>query len=165
MILRTRSEAETERVGEQLARALRPGSVVGLRGPLGAGKTALVRGIARALGVDERSVHSPTFLTAAEYAGRHRLVHLDLYRHGERLPDPDWLAEQLDGDAIAVVEWFEHLGDAAPREAIVVSIDYASEVDERVLEIAASKQRLSEAISAALGEIDLATGGARAEAT
>ena len=127
---------------------------MGLRGPLGAGKTALVRGIARVLGVDERSVHSPTFLTAAEYAGRHRLVHLDLYRHGERLPDPDWLAEQLDGDAIAVVEWFEHLGDAAPREAIVVSIDYASEVDERVLEI-----------SAAFGEIDLATDGARAEAT
>jgi tRNA threonylcarbamoyladenosine biosynthesis protein TsaE len=135
-MLRTRSEAETERVGEQLAGGLRPGSVVGLCGPLGAGKTALVRGIARALGVDERAVHSPTFLTAAEYAGRHRVVHLDLYRHGERLPDPDWLAELLEGDAVAVVEWFEHLGPAAPEGAIVVRIDYAAGPDERVLEIA-----------------------------
>jgi tRNA threonylcarbamoyladenosine biosynthesis protein TsaE len=138
VILRTRSEAETERVGEQLARALGPGSVVGLCGPLGAGKTALVRGIARALGIDERAVHSPTFLTAAEYAGRHRLVHVDLYRHGERLPDPDWLAELLESDAVAVVEWFEHLGDAAPRDAIVVRIDYGAEPDERVLEVVAA---------------------------
>jgi tRNA threonylcarbamoyl adenosine modification protein YjeE len=136
-MLRTRSEAETERVGEQLARALRPGSVVGLCGPLGAGQTALVRGIARALGVDERAVHSPTFLTAAEYTGRHRLIHVDLYRHGERLPDPEWLAELLEGDAVAVVEWFEHLGDAAPRGAVVVRIDYAGNAEERVLEVSA----------------------------
>lgn len=152
-MLRTRSEAETERVGEQLARALRPGSVVGLSGPLGAGKTALVRGIARALGVDERAVHSPTFLTAAEYSGTHRVVHVDLYRHGERLPDPEWLAELLDGDAIAVVEWFEHLGEAAPREAVVVRIDYAGANDERVLEV-----------SAEVGASLLAGSGASAEA-
>jgi tRNA threonylcarbamoyladenosine biosynthesis protein TsaE len=153
VILRTRSEAETERVGEQLARALRPGSVVGLCGPLGAGKTALVRGIARSLGVDDRAVHSPTFLTAAEYHGRHRLVHIDLYRHGERLPDPDWLAELLDGDGVAVVEWFEHLGDARPRDAIVVRIDYGAAPEERVIDVSAT---------AAPG---LASGAARAEAT
>jgi tRNA threonylcarbamoyladenosine biosynthesis protein TsaE len=137
MTIRTRSEDETERVGERLAGALRPGSVVGLCGPLGAGKTALVRGIARALGVDERAVHSPTFVTAVEYEGTHRLVHLDLYRHGERLPDPDWLAELLEGDAIVVVEWFEHLGAVAPPDAVVVRIDYAGGADERVLEVAA----------------------------
>lgn len=137
MIVRTRSEAETETVGERLARALRPGAVVGLCGPLGAGKTALVRGLARGLGVDEREVHSPTFLTATEYSGRQRLVHVDLYRHEEKLPDPDWLAELLEGDAIAVVEWFERLGREAPAGALRVRIDYGSAPEERVLEISA----------------------------
>lgn len=135
MVIRTRSEGETELVGERLAAALGPGSVLGLTGPLGAGKTALVRGLARGLGVEENTVHSPTFLTAAEYHGRHRLIHVDLYRHEETLPDPHWLAELLEGDGIAVVEWFERLGDEAPPQAVVIHIDYGRDEDERVLDI------------------------------
>jgi tRNA threonylcarbamoyladenosine biosynthesis protein TsaE len=138
VVIRTRSEGETELVGERLAAALRPGSVLGLSGPLGAGKTALVRGLARGLGVEENTVHSPTFLTAAEYHGRHRLIHVDLYRHEDTLPDPDWLAELLEGDGIAVVEWFERLGREAPRHAVVVRIDYGREEDERILDLSSA---------------------------
>jgi tRNA threonylcarbamoyladenosine biosynthesis protein TsaE len=140
VVIRTRSEDETELVGERLAAALGPGSVLGLSGPLGAGKTALVRGLARGLGVEENTVHSPTFLTAAEYHGRHRLIHVDLYRHEDTLPDPDWLAELLEGDGVAVVEWFERLGDEAPPRAVVVRIDYGTAEDERILEISAAAE-------------------------
>lgn len=135
MRIYTRSEAETESVGERLAGVLRPGAVVGLSGPLGAGKTAFVRGLARGLGIDERHVHSPTFLTASEYGGPRRLVHIDLYRHEEILPDPDWLAELLEGDAVAVVEWFERLGEHAPHDAVRVRITYGEAAEERVLEV------------------------------
>jgi tRNA threonylcarbamoyladenosine biosynthesis protein TsaE len=93
-------------------------------------------------------VHSPTFLTAAEYRGRHRLIHVDLYRHADTLPDPDWLAELLEGDGIAVVEWFERLGSEAPPRAVVVRIDYGRAEDERILEISAAAD-LTAGLSAA----------------
>lgn len=79
----TRSEQETDRFGEDLARSLGPGDVVYLVGRLGAGKTALARGLARGLGASEREVASPTFAILNEYAspaGRIVLRHLDLYR-------------------------------------------------------------------------------------
>ena len=131
----TRSERETEEIGEFLAASLSPGTVVGLTGPLGAGKTALVRGIARGCGVEEGVVHSPTFLTAAEYAGRVKVTHLDLYRHEETLPDLDWLAEILDGASVAVVEWFEHLRGETPEGALRVEIAYGEAEDVRVLNL------------------------------
>ena len=77
MIVRSSSEAETERIGENLARALPEGSVVALYGDLGAGKTAFVRGMARGLGIEAR-VSSPTFTIVNEYAGGGReLLHFD----------------------------------------------------------------------------------------
>ncbi|MEW6271906.1 MAG: tRNA (adenosine(37)-N6)-threonylcarbamoyltransferase complex ATPase subunit type 1 TsaE, partial [Thermodesulfobacteriota bacterium] len=139
MELSTQSERETEAFGERLARVLEPGVVIGLVGPLGAGKTALVRGIARGLGVEEGVVHSPTFLTATEYRGRIALAHVDLYRHEETLPHPDWLAEMLDdldgvgGGRVAVVEWFERLGAAAPDDVVRIDIGYAAGETQRTL--------------------------------
>ncbi len=148
----SRSELETEALGERLAGALERGAVVGLKGPLGAGKTALVRGIARGCGVAEGVVHSPTFLTAAEYDGRLPVTHLDLYRHETILPDPDWLAEILDGDGVAVVEWFERLGAEAPPDAIEISIAYGDKTDSRVLEFAASGNASSRILAALVAE-------------
>jgi tRNA threonylcarbamoyladenosine biosynthesis protein TsaE len=138
----THSEPETEAFGQRLAGLVEPGCVIGLVGPLGAGKTALVRGLARGLGVQEGVVHSPTFLSATEYEGRVTLVHVDLYRHEDHLPHPDWLAEMLDGDRVAVVEWFERLGTGAPPDVLRVELRYAGPAsDDRALDVTATGPR------------------------
>jgi tRNA threonylcarbamoyladenosine biosynthesis protein TsaE len=105
----TRSEAETEGFGERLARELRPESVVYLFGRLGAGKTALARGLARGLGAPAREVASPTFAILNEYAsdsGGVVLRHLDLYRLKDEEKDLEVLGlpGAVSGAPVAV-EW------------------------------------------------------------
>jgi len=149
--IETNSASATEAFGERLAALLEPGDVLGLVGPLGAGKTALVRGVARGLGVEEGVVHSPTFLSATEYAGRRfPLAHVDLYRHEEHLPHPDWLAEILDGECATVVEWFERLGRSAPTDVLRIEIAYGATEESRELELRANGPR-SQRLLAALG--------------
>ena len=147
----THSEVETERFGERLARELVPGSVVGLSGPLGAAKMTLVRGLARGLGVEEGAVHSPTFITATEYRGRIPLHHIDLYRHEETLPPSDWLAEILDGDGAAVVEWVERLGDTGPPDVLVIELGYGEGTEERRLELRPTGPRAERVVAALSG--------------
>jgi tRNA threonylcarbamoyladenosine biosynthesis protein TsaE len=148
MTIETHSELETERFGERLAAVASSGSVVGLIGPLGAGKTVLVRGIARGLGVPDGMVHSPTFLTASEYQGRVRLAHVDLYRHEGSLPDRDWLAELLDGEGVTVVEWFERLGDDAPSDAVRIRIRYGTDPTHRIFDVTPTGERARHAVAA-----------------
>jgi len=145
--LTTESEHDTEALGERLARHLRPGDVLGLVGPLGAGKTALVRGIARGLGVEEGMVHSPTFVSATEYPGRVTLAHVDLYRHEDSLPHPDWLAEMLDGERVAVVEWFERLGADAPSDVLRVEIAYGAGDTSRDVRLRPTGRRAEEIVA------------------
>ncbi len=100
------SAAETEALGAQLAESLEPGDVVVVSGEVGAGKTTLIRGACRALGV-AGPVTSPTFTIGQRYEGaRVRIAHLDLYRledlEGE---DPALLDDYLTDDGIAFVEW------------------------------------------------------------
>lgn len=102
---RTRSAAETEAVGAALAVSLEPGDVVLVSGELGSGKTTLIRGACRELGVAERVV-SPTFIIGRRYRGRVPVSHLDLFRletlEGE---DPGLLDDYLTPDAIVFIEW------------------------------------------------------------
>ena len=102
------SPEETESLGEQFGRAARHGLVIALTGELGAGKTQLVKGVARGLGIAAR-VHSPTFTLVNEYGGgRLKLFHLDLYRletRGQILAAG--LEEFLQPDGVAVIEWAE----------------------------------------------------------
>jgi tRNA threonylcarbamoyladenosine biosynthesis protein TsaE len=117
---RTASAAETEALGERIARGLGKGSVVGLSGDLGAGKTAFVRGFARGVGCTGRA-HSPTFALLNEYpGGRCRLFHLDLYRlHGPDDIRGAGLDEYLVApDGIAVVEWIERWCGNGPCNGI-----------------------------------------------
>jgi tRNA threonylcarbamoyladenosine biosynthesis protein TsaE len=105
----TRSEKETEEAGERLARELDPRSVVYLVGLLGAGKTALARGLARGLGASSREVASPTFAIVNEYAadsGGIVLRHLDLYRLKDEETDLEILGlpGSVEGAPVAV-EW------------------------------------------------------------
>ncbi len=102
----TSGPAETESLGAELAAALDDGDVVLVRGELGSGKTTLVRGAARALGVSG-PVTSPTFSIGHRYEGLSVSVsHLDLYRlAGLEREDPDLLADYLGPGRIAFVEW------------------------------------------------------------
>src|SRR5438046_887525 len=103
MRLVSRSEADTERLGETLAPRLEPGDLVALDGPLGAGKTRFVIGLARGLAARAR-VRSPTFTLVNEYHGRIPLMHVDLYRLAPAEVAGLALAEAL-ADAALVVEW------------------------------------------------------------
>jgi tRNA threonylcarbamoyladenosine biosynthesis protein TsaE len=102
---RTSSPEETEEVGARIAARLAPGDVVLVSGELGAGKTTLIRGACRELGVSE-PVTSPTFTIGQRYEGRVPVSHLDLYRlQGLEDEDPGLLDDYLTEDAIAFVEW------------------------------------------------------------
>jgi tRNA threonylcarbamoyladenosine biosynthesis protein TsaE len=140
LTLRTRSSAETEEVGERLVEGLQAGDVVLIEGELGAGKTTLVRGACRALGVSG-PVTSPTFTIGQRYqaAGPVPIVaHLDLYRIADlRDEDPELLADYVNADSIAFIEWPEGAEAeiaAFGRVAIRVTISHAG-ADARELVI------------------------------
>jgi tRNA threonylcarbamoyladenosine biosynthesis protein TsaE len=99
------SAQETEAIGARVARTLSPGDVVLVEGELGAGKTTLVRGACRALGVSA-TVTSPTFTIGQRYRAPVPVAHLDLFRlSGLAGEEPDLLADYLRPDTIAFVEW------------------------------------------------------------
>jgi tRNA threonylcarbamoyladenosine biosynthesis protein TsaE len=103
--LHSGSAAETEAAGERVAAAVGPGDVVVISGEMGAGKTTLIRGACRALGV-EGPVTSPTFTIGQRYDGRIPVSHLDLYRlSGLEDEDPALLDDYLDAASVAFVEW------------------------------------------------------------
>jgi tRNA threonylcarbamoyladenosine biosynthesis protein TsaE len=104
---RSDSPAETEAIGARLAAALRPGDVVLIRGELGTGKTTLIRGACRQLGVSD-PVASPTFTIGRRYSGRVPVSHLDLFRLDDFAgEEPGMLDDYLTDDAISFVEWPE----------------------------------------------------------
>jgi tRNA threonylcarbamoyladenosine biosynthesis protein TsaE len=115
---------DTEALGAELAQEFKPGDVLLLQGPLGAGKTCLTRGLARGLGADADSVLSPTFALVREVrGGRLPLHHVDLYRlQGPGEVRGLGLEELFDGDGLTVVEWPERLGALAPAGAWRLSL-------------------------------------------
>lgn len=119
----THSPAETEALGARLAEALDAGRVVAFTGDLGAGKTAFVSGMARALGVEDR-VTSPTFTIVNEYEGEGLpLFHFDMYRLAGAgdLFDIGW-EDYLDRGGVCAVEWSERVEEALPPDAVTVTI-------------------------------------------
>ena len=124
------SERETEDIGAALARTLQPGDVIALRGGLGMGKTAFVRGLARGLGYPGR-VTSPTFALVNEYeGGRLPLFHFDLYRldgAGE-LYDLGWDEYQERG-GVCAVEWSERADELFPPDTITVTLERVPDSD------------------------------------
>lgn len=124
----SRSETETEALGERLARALpERGVVIAMYGELGAGKTAFVRGLARGLEVDGRVV-SPTFTIVNELYGKRDLFHFDMYRLGsaEELFDIGW-EDYLARGGVCAVEWSENVESALPPETVFVSLERCAE--------------------------------------
>ena len=110
MIHITHSEQQTESVGHELAGRLEPGDVLLISGNLGAGKTALVRGLAGGLGIDPNEVSSPTFMLVHEYrGGRLVLYHADLYRLERAATEDLGLEEMGIADGVLAIEWPDRL--------------------------------------------------------
>ncbi len=119
----TVSAEETRALGHALGAAARPGTLVALAGPLGAGKTVLAKGIASGLGV-RSVVNSPTFVLMNEHTGRLRLFHVDAYR----LDDPEealaaGLLDEREADGVTVIEWADRLDGWLPAERLDLALD------------------------------------------
>ena len=127
----TRSASETEAFGALLAGLLRPGDIVLVRGELGAGKTTLVRGACRSLGIQE-PVTSPTFTIGHLYRGTTTVAHLDLYRF-VGLSAAEWgdLEPYFD-DTIAFVEWPEAGLAALPPARVSVMLEHVAPGERRI---------------------------------
>jgi tRNA threonylcarbamoyladenosine biosynthesis protein TsaE len=135
-IVDTSDPAETEAFGAELAASLNDGDVVLVRGELGAGKTTLVRGAARALGVSD-PVTSPSFSIGHRYRAGEALTvsHLDLYRlAGLEQEDPDLLADYLGAGRIAFVEWPPEAERDLAGARVRVSLSHQGE-DRRRIEV------------------------------
>ncbi len=122
----TSGESETEALGERLGSLFRPGDVIALNGDLGAGKTCLVRGIARALGASD-TVNSPTFTLINHYQGRLPIYHIDLYRLEGLLEMEDLdLEDYFFGSGICLVEWAHKMEPLLPASHWVISLEIQS---------------------------------------
>jgi tRNA threonylcarbamoyladenosine biosynthesis protein TsaE len=117
------SEDETVACGIALAATLQKGSVVALRGGLGAGKTYFTKGLAKGLGVTE-AVTSPTYTIINEYEGRLPFYHIDAYRLNGDSDFTDLGADELlYGNGVTVIEWSEKIPHSIPMSAVMVSIE------------------------------------------
>jgi tRNA threonylcarbamoyladenosine biosynthesis protein TsaE len=118
------TSAAMQAIGERLGRALVAGDVIALQGPLGAGKTTFVQGLARGTGVPPgRHVASPTFALVNEHPGRVPLGHADLYRIADpRELEELGLSDAFDRAAVAI-EWLDRFPDAAPPERLEIEIE------------------------------------------
>lgn len=129
----TRSPEETEALGEKIAEKLTGGEVIALSGEMGAGKTALTRGIARGLGV-AGGVSSPTFALVHEYRGRLPVYHFDMYRIGswDDLYSTGFF-DYLDSGGVLIVEWSENIENALPESAVRIRLRRGGTDSQRIL--------------------------------
>lgn len=125
--------AATEALGRRLGSLLFPGAVVALVGPLGAGKTQLVRAVAEGLGVrDSRAVTSPTFVLIQEYPARLPVYHFDAYRLGGESEFAELGAgEYLFGDGVCLVEWADRVSGCLPPDHLRVTLEVTGATSRR----------------------------------
>src|SRR5262249_40420119 len=125
----------TIRFGHRLAALLFPGAVVALVGPLGAGKTHLVRAVAEGLGItDSRTVSSPTFVLIQEYQARLPIYHFDAYR----LPGAEAFLdlgpyEYFEGNGVCLVEWADRVEGCFPAEHLRITLAVTGETSRRLV--------------------------------
>ncbi|MDR3622012.1 MAG: tRNA (adenosine(37)-N6)-threonylcarbamoyltransferase complex ATPase subunit type 1 TsaE [Paludisphaera borealis] len=159
-ILRTESglqidlddEGETERLGRALADVLAPNVVVGLVGPLGAGKTRLSRAIAESLGVDPGAIASPTFVLIHEYEGRMPVYHFDVYRLTSSAEFEDLgPADYWKAGGVCLVEWADRVRNLLPADAWWIAIEPLDASSRRVrIDLPEASPRLPDRLIAAL---------------
>lgn len=121
-IYQSYSYEDTQKIATQIADTLNGGEFIAMYGDLGAGKTAFVQGLAKALGV-KNHITSPTFTIVNEYEGRLPLYHFDVYR----ISDPDEMyeigyEEYIESDGVCIVEWAELIEDIFPGRYSKITI-------------------------------------------
>jgi tRNA threonylcarbamoyladenosine biosynthesis protein TsaE len=136
LIIESAGPDRTSEIGRAVGEMLRGGEVLGLSGPLGAGKTQFAKGLALGIGVPHNEpVVSPTFVLIREYAGRLRLYHIDAYR----LSGPAELLalgfEELTAqeDAVVAIEWADRVAAAMPATAIHIEFEHAGPNERRLV--------------------------------
>ena len=121
MTFTSNSTDETKTIGYRLGNLLKPGSVVGLYGELGSGKTVFVKGIARAFGIRERDIMSASFTIVTQYDTMPQFNHIDLYRiEKESELEELGLWDYIGEGSVSVIEWAEKVEQELPDDAIRV---------------------------------------------
>jgi tRNA threonylcarbamoyladenosine biosynthesis protein TsaE len=133
-VILTKSPEDTVLLGERIARSLKPNDVVAITGELGAGKTTLIQGVAKGLGINNW-ITSPTFTLINEFTGKLNLYHVDLYRI-DSVADAEDIAieEYFNKGGVTVIEWAEKIGPILPAGTVEIKISIVSD-NERSLEI------------------------------
>lgn len=145
--LRAGNAAEMQTLARRLGQALAIGDVIALTGPLGAGKTTFVQGLADGMGVpSDRHVASPTFALVNEHPGRIPLVHVDFYRIKDPTELPELGIEEAYDQSATAIEWAERFPDWLPAD--VLSVTIRIEDGSRALEIKAHGPRSQRMLSA-----------------
>jgi tRNA threonylcarbamoyladenosine biosynthesis protein TsaE len=151
-VLISRSPEETRDFGEAIGRRLTGGEWIALEGNLGAGKTHLIQGLARGLGVTDTTITSPTFVYVHEFRGRHPFAHVDLFRIEREADLYDLgLLEYLDSPWIVAIEWADKAGQALPAERLTIRLVQQDETTRRI-EFEASGERYQALLDALIKE-------------
>lgn len=137
MKILSNSVNDTIKIGMLMAKYLTPGDIICLFGQFGAGKTVLVKGIARGLGIKTNRIVSPSFILIQEYKEKIPFYHFDLYR----LKDPKNILdlgyeEYFYNDGVTVIEWAERLKYLLPRECLKIKLFIKTD-SERVFQVIA----------------------------
>lgn len=128
------SPAQTQSWGVRLAKQLKPPRVIALVGELGAGKTCLVKGLAKGFAVKSKDmVHSPTFTIINEYKGKYPIYHMDLYR----LNSEDDFCElgyedYFYGQGISIVEWADQIESLLPKDVVRIQLQVKGEKQRKI---------------------------------
>ena len=142
------SHQHTDRLGQVIGRVLRGGETIALYGPLGSGKTVLVRGIAQGLGASPMTVTSPTFVVIHEYdQGRLPLAHMDLYRI--RTPhelESTGLIEYFSGQTVTAVEWADKGCAVLPKDRIDITLSHRA-ARSRTIQVCATGPKSDEVLA------------------
>jgi len=139
----------TIKLGKRLGRLLKKGSVVALSGEFGAGKTTLIKGIARGLGVkDIRYVNSPSFVIVKEYKGKLPVYHFDIHRL-EKAPELESVGyeEYFYGNGVTLVEWAEKIRGLLPQEYLDIHLTNQDQ-STRVLELRSVGEKYTKVVKA-----------------
>ncbi len=142
--IESHSVGATQEIGRRLGAALAVGDVVALVGPLGSGKTTLVKGIAVGAGVrDARQVSSPTFVIVNEYeggagAGFLHIYHVDAYRLGGSNELAALGLDEMIAQGAVIIEWADRVADLLPPERLTITLEAVAESDRRLHFAAAS---------------------------